>query len=352
MTGRLFNKYRTRNRILIIVTTSLSLVLLSLISSLLYHALKKTEANSESTVQSSTKPTTPTAQSTDTSFMIRPTESSLRICPTTTWSNDNGGSALNQLAVPNDIFVDKNDAIYIADSHNHRIIKWDKDAKEGYVVAGSSEQGNQSHELNYQITIIIEFKNGTTIIGKSGHRKSLEQIDNCWGLYVDKNFNVYVSEHSNHRVTKWSPGAKIGKMVAEVDKPIGIHVDESNDDLYVASYHDNSICQFNKFGELIRTIGNDVLDSLYEFVIVPDSNPAHRTIIIVDSEHHRIVKMNMTNPDQYTTIAGVTNQPGASAEELNEPRRVLFDSEGNLLVLDSNNNRVQKFLIENNNCNT
>ncbi|CAF0722852.1 unnamed protein product [Adineta steineri] len=282
------------------------------------------------------------------------------------------GSGLNQLCIPVDMFVDSNDAIYIADVCNHRIIKWDKDASQGYIVAGSNEKGNQIDQLHYVTAMFVDSKeniyvsdnynhriqkwsknskNGETIIGKSGRGNSLNQISNCWGLYVDKKFNVYVSEHSANRVTKWSPGAETGKIIAKVGKPIDIYVDESNDDLYVASYQEDSILHFNTDGILIHKIGNGVLKHPYGFAIMPGSDPTNPTVIIADSEQQRIVKMNMNDPKTITIIAGSINTPGKDPNEFNEPRRVRFDSKGNLLVLDSNNNRVQKLLIKNNNCN-
>ena len=309
---------------------------------------------------------------------MTPSNSSLRICPNATWSK-NGitvagglttGSAVNQLCIPVDIFVDSNDAIYIADSFNHRIVKWDAGAKQGHLVAGGTEKGNQTDQLHYVTALFVDnqeniyiadnhnhriqkwsknSKRGETVIGKFGQGDDLNQIDNCWGLYVDSKSNVYVSEHSNGRVTKWVPGAETGKIVAKLNKPLGIHVDESNDDLYVASY-DDSVLQFNKNGVLVRRIRWGVLNSPYDLAIVPGSNSTDPTVIIADSENHRIVKMKMKDPNRMEVIAGITNQVGDSQSEFNEPRRIRFDSKGNLLVLDSNNHRVQKFLIENNHC--
>jgi DNA-binding beta-propeller fold protein YncE len=286
--------------------------------------------------------------------------------------SSNGGSALNQLQIALDIFVDRHDAIYIADSFNHRIIKWDEGASEGRVVAGGTGSGNQSHQFHYVTAMFMDSQeniyvadnhnhriqkwaknstHGETIIGKFGRGKGLNQIDNCWGLYVDREFNVYVSEHSNHRVTKWSPNVETGQIVAQLQKPIGIHVDETNDDIYVASYSDDSIQQFNKNGKFIRKIGHGVLDSPYDFAIMPGSDPTNRAVIIADSENHRILKMHMNNPNKIQIIAGVTGEPDNEPNRFNEPRGVRFDSKGNLLVLDSNNSRVQKFLIMNNTCN-
>ncbi|CAF1017879.1 unnamed protein product [Adineta steineri] len=301
------------------------------------------------------------------------------ICESPSWSTTGvtvaggltSGSALNQLQIPLDLFVDKQDAIYIADSLNHRIVKWDQGAREGRLIIGGAGAGNESHQFHYITAMFIDKEGsiyvgdnhnhriqkwkkdstrGETIIGKFGRGTGLNQIDNCWGLYVDREFNVYVSEHSNHRVTKWTPGAEQGQIVAHMWKPVGIYVDEYNGNIYVASYHDDSIQQFNQNGTFIREIGKYLLDSPYDFVLIPDSDSNNRAVMIADSKHHRIVKMSMNNPHKLQIIAGVTGEQGNESNHLNEPRGIRFDSKGNLIVVDSNNNRVQNFMINNNNC--
>jgi DNA-binding beta-propeller fold protein YncE len=45
-----------------------------------------------------------------------------------------------------------------------------------------------------------------------------------------------------------------------------------------------------------------------------------------------------------TTIAGVTGQSGISSTKLNQPYSVALDSQLNLYVADTGNNRIQTFL--------
>ena len=42
--------------------------------------------------------------------------------------------------------------------------------------------------------------------GGRGSGTSLTQISASYGLFVDDQYNVYVSEYGNHRVSKWTPG--------------------------------------------------------------------------------------------------------------------------------------------------
>ena len=66
--------------------------------------------------------------------------------------------------------------MYILDSTNYRVLKWRLGDPLGYVMAGGNGAGS-----------------------------SLTQITTSYAMFVDSQYNIYVSEYSNHRVTKWSP---------------------------------------------------------------------------------------------------------------------------------------------------
>lgn len=67
--------------------------------------------------------------------------------------------------------------MFIIDRSNFRVLKWQTGDTLGYVVAG----GN-------------------------GNGAAFTQIGVAYGIHVDDNYNVYISDQSNHRVTKWTNG--------------------------------------------------------------------------------------------------------------------------------------------------
>lgn len=94
------------------------------------------------------------------------------------------GNLFNQLHCPVSLFVNDEQSIYVSDHHNHRIIKWRKDASEGVVVAGGNDQGNNLNQLQYP-----------------------------FGLIVDEYDQIYVADNHNHRVMRWAEGKKEGEIV-------------------------------------------------------------------------------------------------------------------------------------------
>ncbi len=94
------------------------------------------------------------------------------------------GNQLNQLNFPTRFFVDEDYSVYVSDSHNHRVMKWMKDANEGIIVAGGQGQGN-----------------------------SLSQLYCPHGVVVDHLGQVYVADSGNHRIMCWSKGSKTGRII-------------------------------------------------------------------------------------------------------------------------------------------
>ena len=45
---------------------------------------------------------------------------------------------------------------------------------------------------------------GTIVAGGSGSGTTLDKLGVSYGIALDSLFNIYVSEYSNHRVSKWA----------------------------------------------------------------------------------------------------------------------------------------------------
>ena len=107
---------------------------------------------------------------------------------------------MNQLDGPTYIFVDQNYSIYISDRTNDRVMKWDKDATEGVVVAGGQDEGNALTQLDWPQGA----KRGTVIAGGNSWGCEANQLRNPVGLSFDRYGNLYVADHMNHRVQRFS----------------------------------------------------------------------------------------------------------------------------------------------------
>ena len=306
------------------------------------------------------------------------------------------GNQLNQLNCPFGIYVDhQQQHIYIADHCNHRIVKWKLGENNGEIVAGGNGQGNRIDQLNCPIDVIVDENNKSLIICDQGNRRvlrwSLENpngdkeilIQNIlgWGLMMNENGDLFVSDYEENAVKRWrkdgiekgnegiivaggnGPGNKLNQLNCPtyifIDREETIYVSDSgnarvmkwlrgaNEGIIVAGGQEkgNSLNQLNvPYGLLVNEIGD---------------------VYVVDSNSHRIMCWSVESKEGRVVVGGNGSGQGSTqlnyprglsfdvennlyvADRLNYPRDLSFDVENNLYVADRLNNRIQRFNVDN-----
>ncbi|CAF1450287.1 unnamed protein product [Rotaria sordida] len=230
------------------------------------------------------------------------------------------GNRLDQLDRPIDVLIDKEaDSLIICDRWNRRVVQWSRRSGtiQGEILIDNigcwglamDDQrylyisDTDTHEVRrYQ----IGDKNGTIVAGGNSRGAGLNQLNDPTYIFVDQQQTVYVSDNDNHRVMKWNKGAKEGIVVAGGEG--------KGNALTRLSY---------PHGLFVDTLG---------------------TIYVADSHNHRVMRWPK-GAKQGTVIAG-GNGKGEGANQFNGPDGLSFDQHGNLYVVDYWNNRAQRFSIE------
>ncbi|CAF1116229.1 unnamed protein product [Rotaria sordida] len=136
------------------------------------------------------------------------------------------GNRLDQLHEPTDVLIDKEtDSLIICDTG--RVVRWSRRSgtTQGEILINNIDpyglalddqrylyiSDYKKHEVRrYQ----IGDKNGTIVAGGNGQGAGLNQLNEPTYIFVDQQQTVYVSDYNNHRVMKWNKGAKEGIVVA------------------------------------------------------------------------------------------------------------------------------------------
>ena len=270
------------------------------------------------------------------------------------------GSRLNQLDAPLCIEIDSKQTIYIVDQVNNRLVQWKKNAINGELVAGGSS------ELYYPRNLVIDEKNDCFIISDFEHKRIVRysrRINSkpetiisdikCWGLAMDKNGYLYVSDHTRHEVRRWKIGETSGTLVAggngkgnglhQFDEPRYIFVDE-NESVYVADRNNHRVMKWTKNArEGVVVAGGHNEGSSRKHLCRPNGVFVDNqdTIYIADAGNNRIVRWWKDSSEGEVIIDG--NGRDQYANQLSNPIDLVFDSENNLYVLDRDDARVQKF---------
>jgi hypothetical protein len=262
------------------------------------------------------------------------------------------------------VFVDNNNTVYVSDQANSRIQVW----REGSV---TPTRTLSDYSLIQPLGLFVT-SNGDIFVGYSSNNQVHKWSQNttssvpvvnfsasCFGLFIDKNNNLYCSLSSSLQVVM-IPLGKSTNMVTNVagDGSPGpsrnqllyhysIFVDVMFN-LYVADCGSNSVIFFSpgqSSGIIVAGIRAVVSFPLHcPTGVVLD---ADGYLFIVDSGNNRVVR---SGPDGFRCVVGCSDTSGSASNQLNSPFALGFDSYGNIFVTDQMNSRVQKFVLATNSC--
>jgi len=223
-----------------------------------------------------------------------------------------------QFDTPFDVTADSAGNVYVADSLNDRIQKFDSSGN--FLLKFGAFGGN----------------------GSSGSGDG--QFNDPRGVAVDSAGNVYVVEFMGQRVQKFdSNGTFITKWGSsgsgdgQFNTPRGVAVDSSGN-VYVADHNNHRVQKFDSNGTFITKWGSSGSgDGQFSFPkgIAVDSAD---NVYVVDQLNDRIQKF-----DSDGTFITKWGSSGSGDGQFNSPQYVAVDSDGNVYVSEQNNRRIQKF---------
>ena len=178
--------------------------------------------------------------------------------------------------------------------------------------------------------------------------------ETCFSLVTDLSNNLYCSFSSSHKVIKRSfnmssntigtvaGNGSAGFSASLLKSPRGILITASFN-LYVADCGNNRVQLFLP-GQLNATTvaGNGTSGAVFlncPVAIILDGNGY---LFIVDQNNHRIVG---SGPAGFRCVVGCFNSNGSASYQLRSPRSLAFDTNGNLMVGDWGNGRIQEFTL-------
>ena len=195
------------------------------------------------------------------------------------------GDGAGQFNSPEGVAVDASGNVYVADTGNHRIQKFNGTGTFLRMWGKGVDDGS----LAFQICT------SDCQTGLSGSGDG--QLNNPEGVAVNTAGRVYVADTENHRIQKFNSGGTFlskwgtaGSSAGELNTPFGVAIDDA------------------------------------------------RNVYVVDTYNHRIQKFD--NKGKFLTTWG---SEGSNDGELYFPSGAAVDAAGNLWVADYNNHRIQKF---------
>lgn len=212
------------------------------------------------------------------------------------------------------------------------------------------------HNNHRVIKLREESLMGMIIAGTGIAGNKTDQFNLPTELYVDSSSNIYVVDNDNYRVTLWSKNATTGIMVAGTGRqgsssstfrePSGLSVD-SKGNVYVSDFTTHRVMKWSSnssYGTLVA--GTGVAGNSSEQLYQPSGlyfDNFNSYLYIADVSNHRIQRYYLGGTINITTVAG-GNGLGAGNHQLNTPYGVCVSKKtGDIYIADTYNYRIQRW---------
>jgi sugar lactone lactonase YvrE len=277
------------------------------------------------------------------------------------------GNGNGQFYDPKGVTVDKEGNIYVADTLNHRIQKFDKAGK--FLLAFGSK-GEGDGQFNEPWGVAVDSQGNIFVADTWNHR--IQKFDKDgrfitkWGnglvdtrglpdgqpsvfygpraIAIDKDDNLYVTDTGNKRIQKFDNTGKflaqfgvVGTEPGQFNEPVGIALDKDGN-IYVADTWNRRIQRFDSSFRFLNqwpVLGWESESIVNKPYLAVDNAGG---VYVTDPELHRLIKFTTTGD-----VVAVWGQYGADATSLNLPIGIAVDGDGNIYVADTLNQRIVKF---------
>ncbi|MBO0798882.1 MAG: hypothetical protein J2P31_08655 [Blastocatellia bacterium] len=248
--------------------------------------------------------------------------------------------AVLQFNEPHAVVVGKNLQMYIADTMNHRVVKFDMNTRKSDVIAGTGQpgfsgDGGPAVNATFNQLYAIDLRGGKLFITDLRNRR-VRLLNLKTGIVVTKAGNGEKGVPEDGAQAARSP--LVDPRAAAVD---------SKGNLYVLERGGNALRVIDK-NEKIRTVIHP--GSLTDKDLNGPKHlcfDRHDNVIIADTENHLIRKYSPR--DGKTVVIAGTGEKGDRLvaddplqTQLNRPHGVFVHQSGELYISDSDNHRILK----------
>ncbi len=263
------------------------------------------------------------------------------------------GKGQGQFNLPHDIAIDSKGNIYVVDTGNHRIQKFDSQGR--YLTSWGTE-GTNDGQFKSPVGIAIDKDDYVYIADTWNHR--IQKFDSKgnfitkWGspmmfwapkdLVVDDDGFIYVVDTGFHRIHKFDKNLKEIKVWGtkgsdpyQFFEPVGICFSPKGE-LLIADTYNKRISIYSKMGKHIAdwyVIGWQEYYTEPFIAYHPDGY-----YLVSDSRNNRIQIYGLNGK-----LLALWGEGGSSPSQFSWPFGIAVDRDKNIYVVDSLNSRIMKF---------
>lgn len=318
-------------------------------------------------------------------------------------SGDTGPATSAQLHLPSGVAVDSSGNLYIADTANYVVRKVTADgiitSFAGNTLTGYAGDGVPAYDAVFSSiedvavdangnVYIADTGNGairkvdstatiTTVAGTGvsaysgdGGQATKAQLYSPYSVALDSSGNMYIAEYADSRIRKVTSQGTISTIAgtgaagyggdngpaasAQLNSPEGVAVDAAGN-VYIADVWNNRIRKISSSGTISTVAGNGLISysgdgfaAIHAQLNAPEgvAVDAAGMVYISDTANNRVRAISpggVINTIAGNGTAGSSGDGGpAASAQLNQPLGLALDAAGNLYIADFGNSRVRK----------
>ncbi|CAF4221317.1 unnamed protein product, partial [Adineta steineri] len=231
------------------------------------------------------------------------------------------GSAPSQLYLPGTLRFDSYGNIYVADRYNYRVQK--------FMLASNS------CTLSYNQPTFCSnaswYSNASTFASSS----TIGSLP--YGIFIDGINTVYIPNRVSNIILSWPQGSSTStnNSYSNLNNSYSLFM-SINGDIYIDNGYSYGRVDKYTFNTSNRITVMNVNGSCYGLFIDINNN-----LYCSLKNLHQVVKLLLNNGTTIPTIAAGNGSAGSLSNMLNSPQGIYVDSNSNLYIADSANNRIQ-----------
>jgi YVTN family beta-propeller protein len=167
--------------------------------------------------------------------------------------------------------------------------------------------------------------------------RQYEKLKQPFGVAIDSKERIIVSDPALAAIIRFDRAGRamdvLGTTGAVTLKtPLGVFV-SPDDTIYVADAGAAAVVAYDEGGQFVAMYGQGDLQNPTDMTLSPDG----AFLYVTDSKAHKVVVFDVETKN----VTYVIGRRGNGEGEFNFPSALIFDQDGNLMVLDQANARVQ-----------
>ncbi|CAF0841964.1 unnamed protein product [Adineta steineri] len=186
-------------------------------------------------------------------------------------------------------------------------------------------------------------QNAITVAGGKGEGQQLNQLNRPFGIFIDKNKNIFIADCENHRIIEWKYNAKQGQVIAggngkgnrtdQLNCPTDVIVDEKNHSIIISDMSNRRVIQWLNQTQQI------LIHNINCYGLAMDK---YGYLYVSDTEKNEVRRWKMGEYNEGTVVAGGNSQ-GNKRNQLDRPAYTFVDIDQSVYVSDWGNDRVMKW---------